>query len=82
MSRELTEHEVNSANDTLKVDETGQNCLINVRGNENAITREVLLDVLADLTTLVRNVDKANACALTHIGEVQHWLRQSTLERR
>lgn len=108
--RELTEHKINPANDTLKVlvlDEPGQgnacheyeiqhanlpavrisfqNGPIAVDGNGvNGLTHEVLLAILADRLRGFQSGPyscKANACALTHIEEAQHWLQQRTLER-
>ena len=108
--RELNEHKINSANDTLKVnvlDEPGQgnacreyeishpnmsptrisfqNGPINADGNGvNGLTHEVLLAILADRLRGFQSGPyscKANACALTHIEEAQHWLQQRTLER-
>ena len=50
----------------------------------NGITHEVLLAILADRLRSFQKGPyscKANACALTHIEEAQHWLQQRTLER-
>ena len=108
--RNLTEHQVNPANDTLSItvmDEPGQgnacheydvvggaavptyirfqNGPINEDGNGvNGITHEVLLAIVADRLRGFQSgpyACKANACALTHIEEAQHWLQQRTLER-
>ena len=108
--RQLDEHKVNPANDTLSVtvlDEAGhggacheyevshsnmpptrisfQNGPINADGNGvNGLTHEVLLAILADRLRGFQKGPyscKANACALTHIEEAQHWLQQRTLER-
>ena len=108
--RELDEHRVNPANDTIKVfvmDEPGaggahheysvqlpeggytrisfQNGPIGVDGNGvNGLTHEVLLAIVADRLRSFQKGPyscKANACALTHIEEAQHWLQQRTLER-
>ena len=108
--RELTEHKVNPANDTLSVlvlDDPGQgnachkyqichenletvniefqNGPINEDGNGvNGLTHEVLLAIVADRLRGFQSGPyscKANACALTHIEEAQHWLQQRTLER-
>lgn len=108
--RELNEHKINPANDTLQVmvmDEPGhggachhyqirhgnlptvdirfQNGPIAVDGNGvNGLTHEVLLAILADRLRGFQDGPyrcKANACALTHIEEAQHWLQQRTLER-
>ena len=109
--RELTEHKVNPANDTLKalvLDEPGQggahhqyivempsggpstyisfqNGPISADGNGvNGLTHEVLLAIVADRLRSFQKGPyscKANACALTHIEEAQHWLQQRTIER-
>ena len=109
--RELDEHRINPANDTILVqvmDEPGQgganhqyrivmpsglpstiinfqNGPISVDGNGvNGLTHEVLLAILADRLRGFQAgpyACKANACALTHIEEAQHWLQQRTLER-
>jgi hypothetical protein len=50
----------------------------------NGLTQEVLLAIVADRLRGFQNGPykcKANACALTHIEEAQHWLQQRTLER-
>ena len=50
----------------------------------NGVTHEALLAIVADrLRSFQRGPYscKANACALTHIEEAQHWLQQRTLER-
>lgn len=50
----------------------------------NGITHEVLLAIVADRLRSFQKgpyATKANACALTHIEEAQHWLQQRTLER-
>lgn len=50
----------------------------------NGITQEVLLAIVADRLRSFQSgpyACKANACALTHIEEAQHWLQQRTLER-
>jgi len=50
----------------------------------NGITQEVLLAIVADRLRSFQDgpfACKANACALTHIEEAQHWLQQRTLER-
>lgn len=50
----------------------------------NGLTHEALLAIVADR---LRSFQKgpyactANACALTHIEEAQHWLQQRTIER-
>lgn len=108
--RQLDDHKVNPANDTLTVtvlDEPGQggacheyeishpnmpgtrisfqNGPINADGNGvNGLTHEVLLAIVADRLRSFQKGPyscKANACALTHIEEAQHWLQQRTLER-
>lgn len=62
-----------------------QNGAIAEDGNGvNGITHEVLLEILADRLRGFQSgpyACKANACALTHIEEAQHWLQQRTLER-
>lgn len=50
----------------------------------NGLTQEVLLAIVADRLRSFQSgpfACKANACALTHIEEAQHWLQQRTLER-
>lgn len=110
--RQLDDHKVNPANDTLLVevmDEPGaggahhhyrvtttppvgtqtdihfQNGPISVDGNGvNGLTHEVLLAIVADRLRSFQKGPyscKANACALTHIEEAQHWLQQRTIER-
>lgn len=109
--RQLDEHKVNPANDTLTIkvlDEPGagganheyevsgfdamtavtisfQNGPIAADGNGvNGLTHEVLLAIVADRLRSFQKGPyscKANACALTHIEEAQHWLQQRTLER-
>lgn len=110
MTRQLNDHKVNPANDTLTVtvlDEPThggachkysitheklqevridfQDGPINDDGNGvNGLTHEVLLAILADRLRGFQQgpyACKANACALTHIEEAQHWLQQRTLER-
>lgn len=62
-----------------------QNGPISVYGNGvNGLTHEVLLAIVADRLRSFQAGPyscKANACALTHIEEAQHWLQQRTLER-
>lgn len=62
-----------------------QNGPIAVDGNGvNGLTHEVLLAIIADRLRSFQKGPyscKANACALTHIEEAQHWLQQRTLER-
>ena len=62
-----------------------QNGPIAVDGNGvNGLTHEVLLEIVADRLRSFQKGPyscKANACALTHIEEAQHWLQQRTLER-
>jgi len=62
-----------------------QNGPINADGNGvNGLTHEVLLAIVADRLRGFQKGPyscKANACALTHIEEAQHWLQQRTLER-
>jgi hypothetical protein len=50
----------------------------------NGVTHEALLAIVADRLRSFQNgpfKTKANACALSHIEEAQHWLQQRTLER-
>jgi hypothetical protein len=50
----------------------------------NGVTHEVLLAIIADRLRSFQKGPfccKANACALTHIEEAQHWLQQRTIER-
>ena len=50
----------------------------------NGLTHEVLLAIVADRLRSFQAgpyACKANACALTHIEEAQHWLQSRTLER-
>jgi hypothetical protein len=62
-----------------------QNGPITVDGNGiNGLTHEVLLAIVIDRLRGFQKgpyACKANACALTHIEEAQHWLQQRTLER-
>ena len=62
-----------------------QNGPISEAGNGvNGVTHEVLLAIVADRLRSFQKGPyscKANACALTHIEEAQHWLQQRTLER-
>ena len=62
-----------------------QNGPINADGNGvNGLTHEILLAIVADRLRSFQKGPyscKANACALTHIEEAQHWLQQRTLER-
>ena len=60
-----------------------QNGPINEHG-VNGLTQEVLLAIVADRLRSFQAgpfACKANACALTHIEEAQHWLQQRTIER-
>lgn len=60
-----------------------QNGPINEVGT-NGVTHEALLAVIADRLRSFQSGPfscKANACALTHIEEAQHWLQQRTIER-
>lgn len=122
--REIEDHKVNPANDTLTItvaDEPGAggaNHLYQVTGfntasnasdpfskrygqpadhstilfqngpipevGVNGVTHEVLLAIVADRLRSFQKGPyscKANACALTHIEEAQHWLQQRTIER-
>lgn len=50
----------------------------------NGLTQEVLLAIVIDRLRSFQAgpyACKANACALTHIEEAQHWLQQRTIER-
>lgn len=50
----------------------------------NGLNQEVLLAIVADRLRSFQKgpyACKANACALTHIEEAQHWLQQRTIER-
>lgn len=50
----------------------------------NGVTHEMLLAIVADRLRSFQDGPfkcKANACALTHIEEAQHWLQQRTIER-
>lgn len=50
----------------------------------NGVTHEALLSIVADRLRSFQKGPyscKANACALTHIEEAQHWLQQRTIER-
>lgn len=62
-----------------------QNGPVSEDGNGiNGITHEALLAVLCDRLRGFQQgpyACKANACALTHLEEAQHWLQQRTLER-
>ncbi len=60
-----------------------QNGPINTAG-VNGVTQEALLAIVADRLRSFQAgpyACKANACALTHIEEAQHWLQQRTIER-
>ena len=62
-----------------------QNGPISVDGNGvNGVTHEALLAILCDRLRGFQKGEyscKANACALTHLEEAQHWLQQRTIER-
>lgn len=50
----------------------------------NGVTQEILLAIVADRLRSFQSGKyscKANACALTHIEEAQHWLQQRTIDR-
>lgn len=119
--RELNEHKINPANDTITIDVIdepgagGANHVYMVSGFDlaknpanlgdlpdahcqlvvfqngtipemgvNGLTHEVLLAIVADRLRSFQTgpfACKANACALTHIEEAQHWLQQRTIER-
>jgi len=78
------EYEVTFPNG-IWVDIGFQNGPINEEGvGVNGLTHEVLLEIVADRLRGFQKgpyACKANACALTHIEEAQHWLQQRTLER-
>ena len=117
-TREINDHKVNLANDTLRIQvldqpgSGGANHLYLVDGYDaasnisapganpalailfqngpiaevgvNGITQEVLLAIVADRLRSFQKGPyscKANASALTHIEEAQHWLQQRTIER-
>lgn len=71
--------------DCEPVDIIFQNGPISTDGNGvNGLTHEVLLSIVADRLKSFQSgpyACKANACALTHIEEAQHWLQQRTIER-
>lgn len=73
------------SNNDVATDIKFQNGPINADGNGvNGLTHEVLLAIVADRLRSFQKGPyscKANACALTHIEEAQHWLQQRTLER-
>ena len=82
-----TNASVNQAGGVL-ADETAVNIVFqNGPINEvgvNGLTQEVLLAIVADRLRSFQKGPyscKANACALTHIEEAQHWLQQRTIER-
>ena len=69
--------------DETKVDIIFQNGAIAEAG-VNGVTHEALLAIVADRLRAFQKGPyscKANACALTHIEEAQHWLQQRTIER-
>ena len=72
-------------NNDVATDIKFQNGPINADGNGiNGLTHEVLLAIVADRLRSFQKGPyscKANACALIHIEEAQHWLQQRTLER-
>lgn len=71
------------SNEDVATDIRFQNGPINETG-VNGLTQEVLLAIVADRLRCFQAgpfACKANACALTHIEEAQHWLQQRTLER-
>lgn len=78
-----------SVNHTLLQDEAKQVTLYFQNGpipdvGVNGVTHEVLLAIVADRLRSFQSGPfscKANACALTHIEEAQHWLQQRTIER-
>jgi len=78
-------YRVTIPNQASNVDIHFQNGPINADGNGvNGLTHEVLLAIVADRLRSFQKGPyscKANACALTHIEEAQHWLQQRTIER-
>ena len=62
-----------------------QNGPISVDGNGvNGVTHEALIAILCDRLRSFQAGEyacKANACALIHLEEAQHWLQQRTIER-
>lgn len=76
-------YEIQGFDDKSSVIIVFQNGPINEVG-VNGMTHEVLLAILADRLRGFQKgpyACKANACALTHIEEAQHWLQQRTIER-
>lgn len=50
----------------------------------NGVTHEALIAIVCDRLRSFQKGPyscKANACALTHLEEAQHWLQQRTIER-
>jgi len=83
----LTNPSVNQPGSALR-DETGANIIFQngpiAEAGVNGLTQEVLLAIVADRLRSFQKGPfscKANACALTHIEEAQHWLQQRTIER-
>lgn len=83
----MTNASVNQPGHALR-DETGVNIIFQngpiAEVGVNGLTQEVLLAIVADRLRSFQEGPykcKANACALTHIEEAQHWLQQRTLER-
>lgn len=78
-------YHIDSGDGKVQVRLDFQNGPISVDGNGvNGVTHEVLLEIVADRLRSFQKGPyscKANACALTHIEEAQHWLQQRTLER-
>lgn len=77
-----------SADDECKREQTVQKILFQngpiPENGVNGTTHEVLLAIVADRLRSFQKgpyACKANACALTHIEEAQHWLQQRTIER-
>jgi hypothetical protein len=77
-----------SADETCKSEQTCQRILFQngpiPEFGVNGLTQEVLLAIVADRLRSFQKgpfACKANACALTHIEEAQHWLQQRTIER-
>jgi hypothetical protein len=83
----ITNPSVNQLGHVLS-DETGVNIIFQngpiPEAGVNGVTNEVLLAIVVDRLRSFQNGPfkcKANACALTHIEEAQHWLQQRTIER-
>lgn len=79
------QHEYRIEGEKVVCDISFQNGPISEDGNGvNGVTHEALLAILCDRLRSFQKgpyACKANACALTHLEEAQHWLQQRTLER-